>query len=52
MKNMKNCKVISGKHKGREGKCEISPYGTVMFYPKEGRYPYRVCLMENEVVYI
>lgn len=49
---MKDCKVIKGKYAGRAGKCEKTRYGTVMFYPNEGRAPYRVCLMENEVVYI
>ena len=49
---MKKCKVIKGKYAGREGKCEKTQYGTVMFYPNEGRAPYRVCLMKNEVVYI
>ena len=49
---MKDCKVISGKYVGRIGKCEVTAYGTVMFYPKEGKYPYRVCLEKSEVIYV
>ena len=48
---MEDCKVINGKYAGREGKCEKSQYGTVMFYPNDGKIPYRVCLKESEVVY-
>ena len=48
---MKECKVIKGKYAGREGKCEKTQYGTVMFYSKEGHSPYRVCLKESEVNY-
>ena len=46
---MSKCRVISGKYTGRVGYCEVSQYGSVMFYPIEGVYPYRVCLMASEV---
>lgn len=48
---MKDCKVISGKYAGRIGKCKVTDYGTVMFYPNNGKSPYRVCLRESEVIY-
>ena len=41
--------VVSGKYAGRIGMGKITKYGTVMFYPIEGKAPYRVCLMANEV---
>jgi hypothetical protein len=47
--SMKMYRVLSGKYVGRVGRCEFSKYGSVMFYPIEGIYPYRVCLMANEV---
>ena len=49
---MKRCRVIKGRYTGRIGKCEKSLYGTVMFYPEEGAFPYRVCLKEEEVEYV
>ena len=41
--------VVSGKYAGRIGMGEVTKYGTVMFYPIDGKAPYRVCLMANEV---
>ena len=39
------CKVINGKYSGREGYIIDNPnFGFIMFYSKEGIYPYRVCL--------
>ena len=46
---MKKYRVVSGKYRGRTGRGKATKYGTVMFYPIEGVYPYRVCLMSNEV---
>ena len=42
---MKMYRVVSGKYVGRVGHGEINEeYGTIMFYPVEGEYPYRTCL--------
>ena len=46
---MKMYRVVSGKYEGGVGHCEFSQYGSVMFYPVEGKHPYRVCLLANEV---
>ena len=47
-----NCRVVSGKYAGREGYITEKPneLGLVMFYPKEGQNPYRVCLRFSEMV--
>ena len=50
--NMKKVKVISGEYTGREGVADFSntqKTGNVMFYPKEGIHPYRVCLGVEEI---
>ena len=46
-----NCKVINGKYKNREGYILEGPneLGLVMFYSKEGSFPYRVCLHYEDV---
>jgi hypothetical protein len=50
---MRDAIVIKGEYKGRIGKAtEINEVGNVMFYPKEGIHPYRVCLVANEIRYI
>lgn len=50
---MKKAIVITGKYQGREGMAtEPNRVGNVMFYPKEGKNPYRVCLNQKEVKYI
>jgi hypothetical protein len=42
--------VIRGEYVGREGHfTEVNKYGNVMFYPVEGKHPYRVCLRHNDV---
>ena len=45
--------IIDGKYKGRIGKIEaILPgeeYGNCMFYPIEGKFPYRVCLKLEQI---
>lgn len=49
---MEKCKVISGSYVGREGMADFSntaKTGNVMFYPKEGIHPYRVCLRKEQV---
>lgn len=45
------CKVINGKYCGREGYITKNPnsFGLVMFYSKEGVYPYRVCLSYKDL---
>ena len=44
--------VIEGKYKGREGRTtKVNSYGNVMFYSKEGCYPYRVCLKKEQIQY-
>lgn len=46
-------RVISGKYKGREGKVTaVNEIGNVMFYSKEGCYPYRAVLKVIEVEYL
>ena len=48
----KNVVVISGEYKGRTGIADFTntkKTGNVMFYPKEGINPYRVCLNEKSV---
>ena len=54
MDNMKNYgKIVKGNYIGREGYfTEENKYGLVMFYPKEGIYPYRVCLKRENIVLI
>ena len=46
-----SCKVINGKYRDREGYIYGGPnkYDLVMFYSKEGIYPYRVCLSYKDV---
>lgn len=45
--------VIIGKYQGREGMAtEPNKVGNVMFYPKEGKSPYRVCLGKDKIKYI
>ena len=49
---MVNAKVIEGEYKGRIGKADLTcleKTGNVMFYPIEGKYPYRVCLSIKEI---
>lgn len=47
---MRYGKVIKGQYIGREDKfTKPNHLGLVMFYPKEGKYPYRVCLNKNDV---
>lgn len=49
----RKAKVINGKYAGRVG--EATPpnkVGNVMFYPVEGKYPYRVCLSVSDICYI
>ena len=49
---MKRVKVIAGDYKNREGMADFSntpKTGNVMFYPKEGIHPYRVCIGAEEV---
>ena len=45
------CKVINGQYKNREGYILNGPneLGLVMFYSKEGSYPYRTCLYYKDV---
>lgn len=44
--------VIEGRYKGREGcATKVNSYGNVMFYPKEGCYPYRVVLKKEQIQY-
>lgn len=44
--------VIEGKYKGREGRAtRVNSYGNVMFYSKEGCYPYRVVLKKEQIQY-
>ena len=46
-------RVISGKYKGREGKATaVNEIGNVMFYSKEGCYPYRAVLKVIEIEYL
>ena len=53
MKNFskENYIVLDGKFKGMIGKIELGlpgeKYGNVMFYPIEGKKPYRFCLKKN-----
>lgn len=45
--------VIKGKYTGREGYFTDENYlGLVMFYPKEGIHPYRVCLERTDIILI
>lgn len=40
--------VVSGEYTGRIGRAtKPNDLGLVMFYPKEGRYPYAVCLYSD-----
>lgn len=51
-KKMRRVKVIAGDYKNREGMADFSntpKTGNVMFYPKEGIHPYRVCIGAEEV---
>ena len=41
--------VTTGRYKGRVGKIESFSEMSVMFYPIEGKYPYRVCLMPSDI---
>lgn len=42
--------VVRGEYVGRKGHfTEVNKYGNIMFYPVEGKYPYRVCLRHNDV---
>lgn len=45
------CKIINGQYKNREGYILNGPneLGLVMFYSKEGSYPYRTCLYYKDV---
>ena len=45
------CKIINGRYKDREGYLLSGPneLGLVMFYSKEGSYPYRTCLCYKDV---
>lgn len=45
------CKVANGQYKNREGYLLKGPneLGLVMFYSKEGSFPYRVCLRYEDV---
>lgn len=40
------CRITKGSYKGREGYIKAGPneFGLVMFYSKEGCYPYRTCI--------
>ena len=52
MKDMRNVIVVEGEYKGRVGKADFTRAkitGNVMFYPVEGEYPYRVCLVQSQV---
>lgn len=50
---MRKAIVIKGEYKGRIGEAtEINKVGNVMFYPKEGILPYRVCLGADEIKFI
>lgn len=51
---MEKVLVVNGNYKGREGVADFAPskYGNVMFYPKEGSNPYRVCLKKEDVIVI
>ena len=47
---MKTYVVIKGKYAGRIGRIESTKNeSNVMFYPVEGKYPYRVCLSKDEI---
>lgn len=47
---MKFGMVIRGEYAGRKGYfTKMNRYGNVMFYPIEGKNPYRVCLKYNNV---
>lgn len=48
---MKKAIVLNGKYQGRVGYVDLAPvkYGNVMFYSKEGEFPYRVCLKQDDV---
>ena len=42
--------IISGEYKGRIGSIENGKNpNLVMFYPVEGKYPYRVCVEKSQV---
>lgn len=45
------CKVVNGQYKDREGYLLKGPneLGLVMFYSKEGSFPYRTCLRYEDV---
>lgn len=45
---MKHYEVINGKYQNLSGTGMFTKYGTVMFYPDNGR-PYRVCLLVSDV---
>lgn len=52
MKDMRSVIVIEGEYKGRVGKADflgVEDTGNIMFYPVEGKYPYRVCLSQSQV---
>lgn len=52
MKDMKNAIVIKGDYKGRVGKADftnVHKTGNIMFYPIEGKCPYRVCLDKEDI---
>ena len=48
---MEKAIVLNGKYQGRVGYADLAPvkYGNVMFYSKEGEFPYRVCLRKDDV---
>ena len=45
------CKIINGEYADREGYILKGPndLGLVMFYSKEGSYPYRTCVCYENV---
>ena len=45
---MKHYTVTNGKYQNFTGKGKLTKYGTVMFYPDNGR-PYCVCLLTSDV---
>lgn len=50
---MKKAIVITGIYQGRTGVAtNPNKIGNVMFYPKEGKNPYRVCLSKDKIKYI
>lgn len=51
MKDFDKVRVVSGQYAGREGWVKNSKdnQNLVMFYSKEGEFPYRSCLESNQV---